>query len=238
MTSSSFKPAPSSNTSTLKENFGFLGKFADIALTAANKAGKIAQNGVTVAGGIVDAVGLKDAEKMAQRIAARGRNDAAKAVNKARRLANRAFVFEDEESMNYEYDLLLSNAGAVEKNIAAYGNHSPMFSVPAGSVFVYKVRVKKMDINLSVREIRDGDSAPLILESPVRYNSESQIQGIVPSADYPRTINLYFDNSHSPLQGKTVVYWVSIGENVSLSDDQASGARTKEMIAAEEGPSD
>jgi hypothetical protein len=216
-----------------------LGKFADMAVHSANKAKKVAQTGVAVAGGIVDAVGLKDAEKMAQRLAMRGRNDASKAVNKARRLAHRTFVFEDEESMNYEFDLLLSNAGAVEKNIAAYGNYSPMFSVPAGATFVYRAKVKKMDIALAVREVRDGnDSATTVLEPSQRYNSEAQIQGRIAPANYPRTINLFFDNSHSPLQGKTIVYWVAIGENVSLSDENSSGARTKEMIAAEEGPSD
>jgi hypothetical protein len=207
---------------------------------------KVTQKGVSVAGDIVsstaDAVGLKDkvesVENIARKLATRGRNDASKAVNKARRMANRAFEFEDGESFNYEYDLLLSAAGAVENHIKPYGNLSPLFNLPPNHAFVYKVRVKKLDISFTVREIRDGDSPPLVLEGPQRYNSDSSIQGRIAPSDRSRTINLFFDNSHAPLHGKTVVYWVNTGENASLNNDQASGARTKEMIAAEEGPSD
>lgn len=48
------------------------------------------------------------------------------------------------------------------------------------------------------------------------------IQGrIAPISDRPRSIVLLFDNAYSAaLQGKTIVYWVAVGENVSLADDQ------------------
>jgi hypothetical protein len=49
---------------------------------------------------------------------------------------------------------------------------------------------------------------------------------------------LVFDNSYSKIQRKQVAYWVSIGENVSLEDDTLGAARSKEVMAAEEGPTD
>ncbi len=220
-------------------------KFSDIAITAVSTAGKITQKGVSAAGEIVtstaDAVGLRDkveaAENMARKLATRGRNDASKAVNKARRMASRAFVFEDEAS-NYEYDVLLSAAGAVEKHIPVYSSHSPMFTLPAGSAFVYKARVKKHDIGFSVREMLDNSTPPALIENAARYTPDNFIQGYIAPIDRERTINLHFDNSYSTLQGKSIVFWVAMGQNVTLADDQLTGNRSKEAIAAEEGPSD
>jgi len=220
-------------------------KISDITVNAVSNAGKIAQKGVSAAGEIVtstaDAVGLRDkveaAENMARKLATRGRNDTTKALNKAKRMASRAFVFEDETS-NYEYDLLLSAAGAVEKHIPVYSSHSPMFTLPAGSAFVYKARVKKHDINFSVREILDNNTPPMFLESPVRYTAENVIQGFISPLDRDRTINLHFDNAYSTLQGKYIVFWVAMGQNVALSDDQMVANRSKEVVAAEEGPCD
>jgi hypothetical protein len=237
----SIKSAPSNGVnSAAATDSGFFSTVAHFALGAVSQA----QKGVNAAGGIVvshlDAVGLKDkveaAEHMVKKVAQRGRNEANKAANKARRLANRAFEFDGDESYNVEYDLLLSMSGAIEKSIAAYGNHSPMFSLPAGSTFVYKVRVKKLDINFAIREVREGE-APFVIEPFTRYSADAVIQGTIEPVDRPRTINLFFDNSLA-FQGKTVAYWVSFGENVSLTDDQSNAARTKEFTAAEEGPSD
>lgn len=243
---SSSRNNPMNKSSSSSSGDGIFGKLSEFAFGAVSTAGKITQKGVAVAGDFVtstaDAVGLKDkveaAESNLRKLATRGRNDGIKAVNKARRLANRAFEFEDGESFNYEYDLLLSNAGAVEKNIAPYSSFSPSFNLPAGNALVYKARVKKWDINLTLREVEEDGTVPVILDGPQRYSADVVMQGRIPPTNHSRTITLFFDNSHSPLQGKTVVYHIMIGENVSLNDDQNSGERTKEMIAAEEGPSD
>ncbi len=216
----------------------------------ATTAGKFTQKGVNFAGGVIsstvlttaDAVGLKDkveaAEKMARKVIHKGSNDANKAVNKARRLANKAINFDEEDASldSSDYDLLLSAAGAIEKHITAYGNHSQTFVVPAGSAFVFKARVKKLDFGFSVREIKDSEGIPVIIEPLQTHSSEAQIQGKIPPSERVRNINLFFDNSHSPLKGKTVVFWVAIGEKVSLADDQIGAARSKEVTAAEEGP--
>ena len=98
---------------------------------------------------------------------------------------------------------------------------------------VWKCRVKSFDITFSVREVKDNDA---IIESPQKYSSEAQIQGKIAPIDRSRNINLLFDNSHAHLQRKTVVFWVAIGEKVSLADDQIGAARSKEVTAAEEGP--
>jgi hypothetical protein len=62
---------------------------------------------------------------MARKLANKGLNDTNKAVNKARRLATKAFDFEEEDestSLNSaDYDLLLSAAGATELTIPAHG---------------------------------------------------------------------------------------------------------------------
>jgi len=223
-------------------------KISDVAANAVTNTKKIAKQGVTAASAAVeivastaDAVGLRDtvasAENIARKLATRSRNDASKAVNKARRMASRAFVFEDETSY-YEYDLLLSAAGAVEKHIPVYSSHSPSFSLPAGSAFVYKARVKKHDIGFSVREIIDNNSPPALIENGARYTSENLIQGYIAPIDRDRTINLHFDNSYSTLQGKSIVFWVAMGQSVSLTDDQLAANRSKEVVAAEEGPTD
>ena len=216
----------------------------------ANTAKVFAEKGAKMTGNLIsstvlttaDAVGLKDkvemAEKMARKVTNKASNDANKAARKARRLANKAVNFDEEDTSldSSDYDLLLSAAGATEKQIAAYGNHSQTFVVPAGSAFVYKARVKKLDIGFSVREIKDNDGIPVIIEPLLVHSSEAQIQGKIPPSERQRNINLFFDNSHSPLQRKTVVFWVAIGEKVSLADDQIGAARSKEVTAAEEGP--
>lgn len=224
-----------------------MSQFTSIAFTAANTATKLTQKGVHLASGVMfstaDAVGLKDkveaAENTVRKLAARGRNDANKAVNKARRMATRAIDFnEDDHFLQcYDYDLLLSAPGAVEKRIPPLGNHTPTFTLPANNALVYKIRVKKWDIGFSIREIPNGDGQPITMEPLVRYGADSVISGIITAVtNESRIINFLFDNSHSPLQGKNIVYWVAIGENVSLQDDQNGGVRSKEMTAAEEGP--
>lgn len=225
--------------------------FTDFAFSAANTAGKVTQKTFNTAEGIVstgiDAVGLKDkveaAESLARKLASRGARDTAKAANKARRMASRAMDFDEgEDSMaSLDYDVLLSAAGSVEKKISGYGSHSVLYSLPAGSALVWKARVRKLDIGFSVREVRENESStsvPFIIEPMQRFGAGALIKGELTAADRPRTINLIFDNSHSALQGKTVLYWVLIGEKVSLADDQASAAMKKEMTAAEEGPPD
>jgi hypothetical protein len=232
-----------------------LQSFSTLAFNAASTAGKYTQKGVNIAGGIMgdavlttaDAVGLKDkveaADKAVRNIAAKGKSDANRAVNRARRIANKALVFDDEEdnTNTFEYDLLLSAAGAVERNIAFHGNHSQTYNIPSGSGMVWKARVKKSDIEFSVREMNNIDSIPIVIEPAQKYGNDSLIQGILPACERSRNINIFFDNSHAhatQIQRKTVVYWVSIGENVSLADDGTGSARQKEVKAADEGPSD
>lgn len=231
----------SGNYQELEED-NLLNKFTDFAISAASKTSQIAQKTVEVAGGVVsstaDAVGMKDkfqqANTLVKNAVNKGRNDVNKAANKARRLANRAFDFDEDSSINsYDYDLLLSAVGAIEKYIAVLGGHTVSFPLPAGSALVWKARVKKFDIGFSVRE--QGEFGA-VLEAHSRYTPDMPIQGQVTPSDRIRTIVLHFDNSNSALQGKTVVYWVAIGENVSLSDDAVGAARSKEMTAAEEGP--
>eukprot|EP01034_Spumella_vulgaris_P030308 gene30308-37501_t len=201
-------------------------------------AGKISSTALMAA----DAVGMRDGveavDKMARKVTNKGFNDASKAVNKARRMANKAINFDDEDTSldSSDYDLLLSADGAVERHISAFGNHSQTFVVPAGSAFVFKARVKKLDIGFSVREIKDSAGIPVIIEPLSLRSSEANIQGQIPASDRARNINLFFDNSHAPLQRKIVVFWVAIGEKVSLADDQIGAARSKEVTAANEGP--
>ena len=164
--------------------------------------------------------------------------DANKAMHKARRLAKKALDFEDEdgELTSSDYDLLLSAEGAIEKTIAIYKNHTHSFHVPAGSAFVWKARVKKFDIGFIVREQLTENETPIDIQTEKNYRSESQIQGRLPPQQYNREIVLIFDNSYSKIQRKQVAYWVSIGVNVSLEDDTLGAARSKEVMAAEEGP--
>ena len=51
----------------------------------------------------------------------------------------------------------------------------------------------------------------IVIQPLQRFSSEAQIQGKLPPADRARNINLLFDNSHSHLQRKTIVFWVAIG---------------------------
>lgn len=108
---------------------------------------------------------------------------------------------------------------------------------------VWKARVKKLDITFSVKEVREvrikmhlaRDNScnvvsylkgmePFILEPATKCTADMPIQGrIAPVSDRPRSIVLHFDNAYSAaLQGKIIVYWVAVGENVSLADDQVS----------------
>ena len=122
------------------------------------------------------------ADKVARRAVKDGGKklaDANKAVNKARRLANRALDFEENEDdalASSDYDLLLSAAGAVEKYVNINSSYTQTFVVPAGSAFVWKARVRKNDIAFAVREIRDNDT-PIDLEPLIKYRSEAPIQG-------------------------------------------------------------
>lgn len=73
------------------------------------------------------------------KVAGKGAADANKKLNKARRLANRALEFDEDEEDSIDYDLLLSTVGATEKNISARAKYTQNFQVPAGSAFVWKV---------------------------------------------------------------------------------------------------
>jgi hypothetical protein len=165
--------------------------------------------------------------------------DANKAANKARRLATKALDFEDDDEAleSSDYDLLLSAPGATEKIIALHGTHAQTFLVPAGSTFVWKARVKRGDIGFAVREMRENAN-PVDIESVMKYRSESLIQGQLPPSNTARNIKVIFDNTHSHIQSKRIAYWVACGENVSLADDTIGAARSKEVMAAEEGPTD
>ena len=235
---------------------GFAGdlftKFTDLASNAVHIATTMTQKGVSMAGGVMhstaDAVGLKDklegAENMARKLAQRSRNDAGKAVSKAKRLASRAFEInaegDDVVMHTYDYELLLSTPGAMEKKIAPLGHHSPSFSLPPNQSLVYKIRVKKWDIGFSIRDITNPNHVHHHTEtaSNNRFGADVMISGRIEAiGGHPRMINFHFDNSYSPLQSKMIVYWISIGENVTLEDSELQNStRNKEMQAAEEGP--
>lgn len=103
---------------------------------------------------------------------------------------------------------------------------------------MWKARVKKFDIGFAVRE-QFKENEPLVdIEVLSKHRSESQIQGQLTAAGHTRTIILVFDNSYSKIQRKQIAYWVSVGEKVSLEDDALGAARSKEVMAAEEGPSE
>jgi hypothetical protein len=99
-------------------------------------------------------------------------------MNKARRLANRALDFEEEDDslVSSDYELLLSAAGATEKTININSSYTQSFVVPAGSAFAWKARVKKYDIGFAVKEIRENDVA-VDIEMMAKYRSDSPIQG-------------------------------------------------------------
>jgi hypothetical protein len=103
---------------------------------------------------------------------------------------------------------------------------------------VWKARVKKFDVGFAVREQLLGNDAPIDIQAVTNYRSESLIQGQLAPQQHNRVVILVFDNSYSKIQRKQVAYWVSIGENVSLEDDTLGAARSKEVMAAEEGPTD
>lgn len=105
-------------------------------------------------------------------------------------------------------------------------------------MFVWKARVKKFDVGFAVREQLNGNDTPIDIQATTNYRSESLIQGQLSSQQNNRIVILVFDNSYSKIQRKQVAYWVSIGENVSLEDDTLGAARSKEVMAAEEGPTD
>lgn len=134
-----------------------------------------------------------------------------------------------------DFDLLLSAVGAVRKSIPMHGNYTQVYSVPAGSNMVWKARVKRQDIGFIVKEINLTDS--IEIEPLQRYKADAQIQGQLDRSNKSRSIQLIFDNSHS-LHGKSIAYWVSIGENVSLTDETIGAKRSKEVYAAENGPSE
>ena len=181
----------------------------------------------------------KDAAKARadfSKVAGKGAADANKKLNKARRLANRALDFDDDEDNNIDYDLLLEAVGATAKTISIRAKHSQNYHVPAGSLIVWKARVKKNDIGFSIYEVSDGENIE-ILENR-KYSSDINIQGQLPATSNDRVISLVFDNSYSNLAVKSVAYWVQVGENASLADDAIGAARSIEVAAADEGPQD
>ena len=167
----------------------------------------------------------------AQRLAARD-------INKAMRLVNKALDFEevDESLDSSDYELLLSAAGATEKTLNIRGTYTQTFAIPSGSAFVWKARVKKNDIGFAVKEVKD-QQPPVDIEPLNRYTSNTLIQGQIAASSQARNISLIFDNTHS-FEIRRVVYWVACGENVTLADDAVGAARSKEVKAAEEGPSE
>lgn len=60
----------------------------------------------------------------------------------------------------------------------------------------------------------------------------------MPATSGDRIICLIFDNSYSHLAAKRVAYWIACGENVSLADDAIGAARSVEIAAADEGPTE
>jgi hypothetical protein len=124
--------------------------------------------------------GIEAADKAARRAVKDGGKkltDATKAMNKARRLANRALDFEEDDEVSSDYEILMSASGATEKSINMNSTYTQIFAVPAGSSFVWKVRVKKNDIGFAVREIREIDSSVIDIEPLIRYTSSVPIQG-------------------------------------------------------------
>lgn len=208
----------------------------------------ITHSGAVLAGKTVlasaEVVGMKDKieygvhglERAAKSLAKKGKTDALKAANKARRLANKAFDFDEEEGSTdtTDFDLLLSTFGAMEKVIPMRDHFSKAYNVPPGCKFAWKARVKRGDISFVVKEQKDNDGM-VEIEPFQKYKADSQIQGIINESKKPRKLTITFDNTNS-LQSKTIAYWIAIGENVTLQDDAKGAARSKEFAAAEEGP--
>jgi len=239
---------PNSNEGPSRESA--LMSSLDTISTVVMAAAKFTKKGAKMAGkttvSIADAVGMKDTFEAAgkatyqatRKLAEKGRIDAQKQLNKAKRLATKALDFEEEEDSGdtADFDLLLSAAGAVKRSIPIHGHFSQIFAVPAGQKLVWKARVKRQDIGFMVKEIKDNEGM-VDIEPLQKYSHRSQIQGQIEVSTVSRNITLTFDNSHS-LQSKNVCYWVAIGENVSLSDDALGENRTRETAAADNGPSE
>ena len=176
--------------------------------------------------------------------------DGNRAFNRASKLAKKALDFEDDDDAldSSDYDLLLSASGASEIQVGLQRVHTQTFSVPPGHTVVYKCRIKKGDIGFAIREIRGGDRPPSDIKPMTRIRSDAQVQGEIKATNRARTIALVFDNKKldAPVVGvkdlglllkaKTVVFWVSSGEHVSLRDETQGLARDKEVEAANLGP--
>lgn len=67
-------------------------------------------------------------------------------------------VLDELAATSYEYELLLSAADAIEKQVPARGSQTQSYLVPAGSAIVWKARVMKGEIGFCVREV--NESAP------------------------------------------------------------------------------
>lgn len=141
---------------------------------------------------------------------------------------------------------MLSAAGATEADIGLQRIHTQTFSVPPGHTVVYKCRIKKGDIGFAIREIRI-DKPSVDIKPLIRIRSDAQVQGEIKATTRARNIALVFDNKGlAPakaakdigllLKSKTVCFWVSTGEHVSLKDESVGLARDKEIEAANLGP--
>ena len=112
------------------------------------------------------------------------------------------------------------------------GNLSQTFEVPENCAIVWKARVKQHDIGFALREMPDAttytqnnnnnsntESNATVIQPLQRFSSEALIQGQLAPTDRHRNINLLFDNTHSHLQRKTIVFWVAIGVCPLMSDN-------------------
>jgi hypothetical protein len=187
---------------------------------------------------------VEAAAELARKAAKDGRRnltDANKNFSKVNRLAKKIIEFDDEDDSltSNDYHLLMSVPGAVEKTIGIIGVSTQTFVIPAGSVFVFKARVRFYDIAFALRERKeDGRIEDIIPLARYKAEERTPMQGQLPAADHERTILLVFDNSYSQFQAKRVVFWVACGEKVSLADDVKGAAMSMEVQAAEEGPSE
>ena len=206
----------------------------------------------------VEKLGLKEKLTMASRAAGKVAlntkdgafkvlGDGNRAFSKASKLAKNALDFEEDDTLDSsDYDLLLSAAGASEAHIGLQRVHTQTFFVPPGHTVVYKCRIKKGEVGFAIREIR-VDRPPTDIKALTRIRSDAQVQGEIKATTRPRNIALVFDNKKfdAPmgakdlgllLKAKTVCFWVSCGEQVSLRDESVGLARGKEIEAANLGP--
>jgi len=103
---------------------------------------------------------------------------------------------------------------------------SQTFEVPVNCAIVWKARVKQHDIGFVLRQMPDATSQTnnnnntegnaIIIQPLQRFSSEALIQGQLAPTDKHRNINLFFDNTHSHMQRKTIVFWVAIGRHLIL----------------------